>query len=186
MARGRRGSLVAVVGALVLISCSSHGTPVGGNTTIPATTSTTTAPATSDLMVDGVRPGVLQNPFYAPVTISQVTCGLAPKGGEFVRIDLPPGTGTTTPGSVMTRATAVIVVPGGAVLVDPTDPTHVLYAENMANITTTATGGPLAVFVLTLANFASRGANGLSVVVGNVQVNGSYQCPATAVPYPGT
>ena len=186
MGRWRRGSLVAVVGALALVGCSSHGTPVGGNTTIPATTTTTTAPATSDLMVDGVRPGVLLNPFYAPVTVTQVTCGLAPKGGEFVRIDLPPGTGTTTPGSVMTRATAVIVVPGAAVLVDPTAPAHVLYAENMATITTTTAIGPAAVFVLTLSNFASRGDNGLSVVVGNVQVNGTYQCPAAAVPYPGT
>jgi hypothetical protein len=178
--------MVAVVGALALVSCSSHGTPVGGNTTVPATTTTTTAPATSDLTVDGVRPGVLQSPFYASVTVTQVTCGQAPKGGAFVRIDLPPGTGTTTPGSVMTRATAIIVVPGAAVLVDPTDPSRVLYAENMTNITTTTAIGPAAVFVLTLANFTSRGANGLTVVVGNVQVNGTYQCPATSVPYPGT
>jgi hypothetical protein len=71
-------------------------------------------------------------------------------------------------------------------VVDPTDPTRVLYAENMANITTTATGGPLSVFVLTLANVASQGGDGLTVIVGNVQINGSYQCPATAVPYPGT
>src|SRR5580658_7914625 len=131
VARWRRGALVAVVGALGLMGCSGHLAAVGPTTTIATTT--TTMPATSDLMVDGVRPGVLENPFYAPVTVTQVTCGVAPKGGEFVRIDLPPGTGTTTPGSVMTRATAVIVVPGGAVLVDPTDPTHVLYAENMAN-----------------------------------------------------
>lgn len=184
--RTSRLTLAAVLGAFVLVGCGAKATPITGNTTTVPATTTTTAAATSDLMVQGVRPGVLQAPFYAPVTVTHVSCGVAPKGGVFVRVDLPPGTGTTTPGSVMTKATAVIVVPGGAVLVDPTDPSHVLYAENMANITTTTGSGPNAVFVLTLGNFAGRGGDGLSVVVGNVQVNGNYQCPPTAVAYPGT
>jgi hypothetical protein len=176
-------SLVVIVGALALVGCSSKSAVVGPTTTIATTT--TTAPATSDLMVDGVRPGVLQPKFYPPITVSQVSCGVAPKGGVFVRIDLPAGPAGTPPGTVLTKPTAVIVVPGGAVLVDPTAGTDVLYAESMATITTTAGGGPQAVFVLTLGNFASRGADGLSVVVGNIQINGNYQCPA-AVPYPGT
>jgi hypothetical protein len=52
----------------------------------------------------------------------------------------------------------------------------------MKSITT----GNHGAFVLTLGNLVSTGGDGLSVVTGNVQVNGDYECPATDVAYPGT
>lgn len=152
-------------------------------TTVAASTTSTTAPSATSLVVDGVSPGVLQAPFYPQVTVTQVSCGSAPKGGVFVRIDLPAGGAGTPAHSVLAAPTAVIVVPGAAILIDPRYPNHVLYEEGMQSITT-GTGSEA--FVLTLANFVGTGADGATVEVGNVQVNGGYQCPAAQVPYPGT
>ena len=150
-------------------------------TTTTASTTTTTAPSETQLSVDGVRPGVLQAPFYPPITVTQVSCGPAPKGGQFVRIDLPAGGPGTPSNSVMSHATALIVVPEAAILIDPRYPQRVLYSEAMASISTTMND-----FVLTLANNVGTGANGAVVEVGNVQVSGGFQCPAAQVPYPGT
>jgi len=162
--------------------CSKAG--VGQTTTtIAAVTTSTTAPSATSLTVDGVSPGVLQPPFYPQVTVTQVSCGAAPKGGVFVRIDLPAGGAGTPAHSVLAAPTAVIVVPGAAILINPHYPNHVLYQEGMASITT---GTGIEDIVLTLANFVGTGADGATVAVGNVQVNGSYQCPPTQVPYPGT
>jgi hypothetical protein len=188
---GMRFAIGAVALTLVLVGCSSGKKTAAPTTTVAATTTTTAA--LSQLTVDGQPPGscaegsgatcVLRPPFYPQITVTQVTCGPAPKGGTFVRIDLPAG-GTGTPAhTVFTEPTAVIVVNGGAVLVNPSHVDTVLYDEAMTSITTAAQGG---VFVLAMTNAASRGADGLTVEVGAVQINGGYQCPATAVAYPGT
>lgn len=84
--------------------------------------------------------------------------------------------------SVLTEPTAVIVANGGAVLVNPHYLDDVLYDEVMSSVSTAEQG----VLVLALTNDLARGGDGLSVEVGAVQINGNYQCPATAVPYPGT
>jgi hypothetical protein len=173
--------LGALVGAAWLVACGSSKAAAPA-TTIATTTTSTTIPAVSNLTVVGVRPAVLQAPFYPQITATQVTCGLAPKGGRFVRVDLPAGGAGTPAKSVLTVPTAVIVVPGGAVLVDPRYLTRALYAENMKSITTATQGA----FVLTLGNVVRTGGDGLSVVTGNVQVNGDYECPATDVAFPGT
>ena len=176
----RRAAVVgAVVGPLALTGCG-HG--VAGTalptTTVPPTTSTT-APVTSKLEVTGVRPGVLQNPFYPMITVTSVTCGAAPAKGRFVRIVLPPGGPGTPARSALTEPTAVIVVPGEARLVDRTS--KVLYDERMPSIVTAAQGA----FVLTMENVAGTSGSGLSVQVGALQLNGDYTCPDADVAYPG-
>lgn len=179
--RGRL--LVAVVCALAVAGCGHAALtspPTPTTTLAPTTTSTTVAD--SNLTVVGVRPGVLQAPFYPQTTVTRVSCGVAPMGGRFVRLDLAPGAAGTPAGSVLTVPTAVIVVPGGAVLLDPRFLSKVLYAESMKSITTATQGA----FVLTLQNAAGGGGDGLTVVAGNVQVYGDYVCPDTDVAYPGT
>jgi hypothetical protein len=179
-----RRPLAVLAGAFVVVGvvgCSSSKT-AAPTTTIATTTTSTIPPVVSNLMVDGVRPGVLQAPFYPPITVTQVVCGVDPKGGRFVRIDLPAGASGTPGRTVLTEPTAVLVTPGEAVLFDPRFSTRYLYTEGMANIATSTAG----VFVLTLGNYYATGGDGLTVVVGNVQINGDYQCPATDVVYPGT
>jgi hypothetical protein len=132
-------------------------------------------------MATGVRPAVSQPPFYPPITITSVSCGVFPKGGRFVRVDLPASPASPAK-TVLTKPTAVIVAPGGAILVDPRYTTRVLYSESMPSITTAKQGA----FVLTMHNTARTGGDGLSVVTGAVQVNGNYACPAVDVTYPGT
>jgi hypothetical protein len=132
-------------------------------------------------MVDGVRPGVLQAPFYPQVTVTTVTCGVV-NGKRFVRVDVPAGAPGTTVKSVLTMPTAVFIAPGAAVLVDPRFLTRILYAENMKSVVVATQGS----FVLTMQNVARTGGDGLSVQVGNVRVIGDYECPATDVAYPGT
>jgi hypothetical protein len=105
-----------------------------------------------------------------------------PKGGRFVRIDVPAGIAGTTAKSVLTKPTAVIVVPGAAVLVDSRFIERVLYSEGMKSITVSTQGS----FVLTMVNLVKNGGDGLTVQVGNVRVIGDYECPATDVAYPGT
>ena len=179
---GRIG-IVGAVAALGLVGCSAGKTATGPTTTtIAAPPTSTTMAATSSLIVDGVRPGVLQAPFYPQITVNQVTCGVDPGRGRFVLIDLPPGIAGTTAKSVLTQPTAVIVVPGAAVLVNLQYLHRVLYQEAMTSITTATQG----VFVLSMVNFFATGGSGLTVEVGAVQLNGSYQCPAVDVPYPGT
>ncbi|MDQ1427595.1 MAG: hypothetical protein QOK39_1071, partial [Acidimicrobiaceae bacterium] len=102
--------------------------------------------------------------------------------GRFVRVDLPAGAAGTPAKSVLTNATAVLVAPGGAVLVDPRYITRPLYAEAMKSVATAKEGA----FVLTLHNVNATGGDKLSVVDGNVQVYGDYQCPGTDAAYPGT
>jgi hypothetical protein len=170
------------VGGLGLAACKSSTAATAPATTVASTTTTTAVAAVSSLMVDGVRPGVLQAPFFPQVTVAQVTCGAAPKGGRFVRIDVPAGGAGTTAKSVLTKPTAVIVVPGAAVLADPRFINRALYAEAMKSITIDTHGS----FVLTMANLVKQGGDGLAVEVGNVRVIGDYQCPATDVAYPGT
>jgi hypothetical protein len=177
-----RGQLVlAMAAVLLLVGCGHSKEALTTTTTATTTTTSTSVAAASSLVAVGVRPGVLQAPFYPQVTITQVTCGAAPKGGRFVRLDLPAGGAGTPARSVLTKATAVIVVPGAAVLVDPRYVTRVLYVEGMKSVTTATQGA----FVLTLHNLVATGGDGLAVEVGNVQVNGDYQCPATDVTYPG-
>lgn len=180
--RGRRLGVAAVSGALWLAGCSRSAASLPPTTVATTSTTSTTVPVVSNLMIDGVRPGVLQAPFYPQATVTQVTCGTAPKGGRFVRIDLPAGAAGTTARSVLTKPTAVIVVTGAAVVVDPRFVNRVLYAEAMKSITVSTQGS----FVLTMSNLQKVGGDGLSVQVGNVRVIGGYQCPATDVAYPGT
>ena len=180
-ATAKRWLLVALVCALAVAGCG-HAALTSPPTTTMAPTTTSTTVADSNLTVVGVRPGVLQAPFYPQTTVTRVSCGVAPMGGRFVRLDLAPGAAGTPPGSVLTVPTAVIVVPGGAVLLDPRFLSKVLYAESMKSITTATQGA----FVLTLQNAAGGGGDGLTVVAGNVQVYGDYQCPDTDVAYPGT
>jgi hypothetical protein len=177
-----RWSLVALIAVTLVAACGTSKTTAPPTSTTTAVTTTTTQPATSNLTVDGVRPGVLQAPFYPQITVTQVTCGAAPKGGRFIRINLPPGGAGTPARSVLTKATAVIIVPGAALLIDPRYGTRTLYAEAMPSIATATSGG----LVLTLANLVAAGGDGLAVEVGNVQINGDYQCPASDVSYPGT
>ncbi|MDQ1443078.1 MAG: hypothetical protein QOG97_3306 [Acidimicrobiaceae bacterium] len=185
---GRRGGLFGTVAtlagvvAIVALGACSNSKAAVATTTIATTTTSTTLAAVSQLTVVGVRPAVLQAPFYPQLTVTQVSCGKAPQGGRFVRVDLPAGGAGTPAKSVLTQPTAVIVVSGGAVLVDPRYITRVLYAESMKSITTATHGA----FVLTLGNLAKTGGDGLSVVVGNVQVNGDYECPGADVAFPGT
>ncbi len=182
MGRGdsrRRRALAAVV-ALAVVGCSHTNTAVT-TTTIATTTTSTVVPVVSNLTVTGVRPGVLQAPFFPPATVTQVSCGLAPNGGRFVRIDIPAGAAGTPAKTVMTVPTAVLVTPGSAALSDPRYLARILYSETMKSITTATQGA----FVLTLQNMAGVGGDGLSVEVGNVQVVGDYECPATDTPYPG-
>jgi hypothetical protein len=169
------------VAAVALVACSSAKTATPA-TTIATTTTSTTVAALSSLTVVGVRPAVLQAPFYPQITVTQVSCGPSPKGGRFVRVDLPAGGPGTAAKSVLTHPTAVVVVPGAAVLVDPRFLTKALYSETMKSITTSTQGA----FVLTLGNLLRTGGDGLAVVTGNVQVNGDYECPATDVAFPGT
>ncbi|MGH9125187.1 MAG: hypothetical protein ACRDZ8_10745 [Acidimicrobiales bacterium] len=165
--------------AACLAGCSKSS--VGQTTTTVAATTTSTTPSATSLTIDGVTPGVLQAPFYPQVTVTKVTCGAAPKGGMFVRIDLPAGGPGTPAHSVLAAPTAVIVVPGAAILINPQYPNRVLYEEAMQSIATGAGD-----FVLTLANFVGTGADGATVEVGNVQISGGFQCPSAQIPYPGT
>lgn len=170
-----------MVAVAALAGCKG-GTAVT-KVTVPSTSTTsTTAPALSQLNVVGVRPGVLQAPFYPQITVTQVSCGVDPGRGRFVRIDLPAGGAGTPVHTVFTKPTAVIVVPGAAVVVDPRYPHRVLYDEAMINITT----GTQGVFVLSMSNFNATGSDGLTVAAGALQLNGDYQCPTTDVAYPGT
>jgi hypothetical protein len=174
--------MIGAVGvAATLVGCSRSPASVAPTTIAPTTTTSTTIPASS-LTVVGVRPGVLQAPFYPQATVGQVSCGVAPNGGRFVRIDVPAGAAGTPAHSVLTNATAVIVVPGGAMLSDPRFLTRTLYSETMKSITTSTQGA----LVLTLQNVAATGGDGSPVEVGNVQVVGDYECPATDAAYPGT
>ncbi len=196
MARSRRGAsggrrsplsvgvAVAVGVAVVLVAMAgcSHSVATSATTTVaPTSTTSTTVAAVSSLMIDGVRPGVLQAPFYPLVTVDHVTCGTGPKG-HFVRIDVPAGVAGTTAKSVMTVPTAVVVVAGAAILFDPRYSTRALYAEAMKSIVVSTSGS----FVLTMVSTARTGGDGLSVQTGNVRVIGDYQCPSTDVAYPGT
>ncbi len=182
-ARVRARALMGLaVASLAALGGCSHSTAAAPPPTIATTTTSTTVPVSSSLTVVGVRPGVLQAPFYPQVTVSQVSCGVSPTGGRFVRVNLPAGGAGTSPKSVLTVPTAVVVVPGAAVLVDPRFTTRVLYLETMKSITTASQGA----FVLTLQNLAKAGGDGLSVAVGNVQVNGDYECPTVDVAFPGT
>ncbi len=180
--RGGRLARAGVSGALLLAACSHSVATVPPTTVASTTTTSTTVAVVSNLTIDGVRPAVLQAPFYPQVKVTQVTCGAAPKGGRFVRIDLPAGAAGTTGKSVLTKPTAVIVVPGAAVLVDPRFINRALYAEAMKSIAVSTQGS----FVLNMVNLAKLGGDGLSVQVGSVRVVGGYQCPATDVAYPGT
>lgn len=183
----------AAILIVVLVGCSSGKKALVSTTTVATTT--TTAAAVSQLTVDGQPPGscaegagstcVIRAPFYPQITVTQVSCGPAPKGGTFVRIDLPAGAAGTPARTVLSEPTAVIIVNGGAVLVNPNYIDDVLYDEAMTSITTTNSPGG-GVFVLALTNDASRGHDGLTVEDGAVQINGGYQCPATPVAYPGT
>jgi len=178
---GRAAVLVAMVGPLTTAGCAhGAGQPALPATTVAATTTTTAAPVTSNLEVTGVRAGVLQPPFYPKVMVTSVTCGAAPTKGRFVRLDLPPGAAGTPARSALTEPTAVIVVPGEAMLVDKSN--KVLYEEKMPSIATATQGG----FVLTMESTTGASADGLSVQSGALQVNGGYICPATDVAYPGT
>jgi len=171
-----------VAGALILVGCGHSTAAVPPTSTIAPTTTSTTVPAVSKLTVVGVRPGVNQAPFYPQTTVVTVSCGATSQGGRFVRIDLPAGAAGTPGRSVLTSVTAVFVAPGGAVLVDPRYITRALYAEAMKSVTTAKEGA----FVLTLHNVNATGGDKLSVVAGNVQVYGDYQCPGTDVAFPGT
>ena len=91
-----------------------------------------------------------------------------------MRVDLPAGAAGTPAKSVLTNATAVLVAPGGAVLVDPRFITRPLYAEAMKSVATAKEGA----FVLTLHNVT---ANRRRQAVG-----GGRQCPALrGLPVPG-
>ncbi|HEX3541952.1 MAG TPA: hypothetical protein VHT75_16075 [Acidimicrobiales bacterium] len=171
---------VAMAG-LLLVGCGG-GKAALATTTIATTTTSTTAPVVSNLTAVGVRPGVNQAPFYPQVMVTRVTCGPAPKGGRFVRVDLPAGPAGTPAKSALTHPTAVIVVPNAAILVDPRFLSRVLYVEAMKSVTTATQGA----FVLTLHNLVATGGDGLAVEAGNVQLIGDYQCPAADVAYPGT
>ena len=179
---GSTGWAGAALAGLLLVGCGHSKAALPTTTVAPTTTSTTMPPASSNLTVVGVRPGVLQAPFYPQVMVSQVSCGPAPKGGRFVRIDLPAGPAGTPAKSVLTQRTAVIVVPSAAILVDPRFLSRVLYVEAMKSVTTATQGA----FVLTLHNLVGTGGDGLTVEAGNVQINGDYQCPPADVAYPGT
>lgn len=170
----------AVVAAVTLAGCGGSKAAAPPTTTIPTTTTTTAPPAVSKLTIVGVRPGVNQAPFYPQITVTQVTCGASPQGGRFVRIDLPVGAAGTPARTALTNPTVVIVATGGAVLLDPRYLTRVLYAESMKSVSTAKQGA----FVLTLHNVASTTSDKLSVVTGNVQVYGDYECPAADVAYP--
>jgi hypothetical protein len=178
----RRWPLGAVAGALILVGCEHSTAAAPPTSAIATTTTSTTEPAVSKLTVVGVRAGVNQAPFYPQITVAAVSCGVAPQGGRFVRIDLPAGAAGTPAKSVLTNPTAVLVAPGGAVLVDPRYITRPLYAEAMKSVATAKEGA----FVLTLHNVSATGGDKLSVVAGNVQIYGDYQCPGTDVAYPGT
>jgi hypothetical protein len=183
--RGRLGAvaaLSALVPALVLAGCGGSKAAGPATTTIPATTTTTAPPVVSKLTVVGVRPGVNQPPFYPQITVTQVSCGVSPQGGRYVRVDLPVGGAGTPARTALTDPTAVIVATGGAVLLDPKYLTRVLYAESMKSVTTAKQGA----FVLTLHNVTSTSGDKLSVVAGNVQVYGDYECPDADIAYPGT
>jgi hypothetical protein len=170
-----------MVAVVALAGCKAGSAAT--KATVPSTSTTsTTAPPASQLTIVGVRPGVLQAPFYPQITVSQVSCGVDPGRGRFVRVDLPPGGAGTPAHTVFTKPTAVIVVPGAAVVVDPRYLHRVLYDEAMKNITT----GTQGVFVLSMVNFYASGGDGLTVEAGAMQLNGGYQCPATDVAYPGT
>ena len=136
-----------LAGLLGLAGCGHTTTTLPPKTVASTTTTSTTIPVLSSLMIDGVRPRVLQAPFYPQVTVTQVTCGV-PKGGRFVRVDLPAGIAGTTAKSVLTKPTAVIIVPGAAVLVDPRFIERVLYSEGMKSIAVSTQGS----FVLTMVN----------------------------------
>jgi hypothetical protein len=132
-------------------------------------TTSTTMPPVSSLSIQGVKPAVLQAPFYPMVTVSTVSCGTGP-AGRFVRLDLPPGPAGTPVQSGMTRPTYVIVLPGRAELRDATG--RVLYRDPNRSIAP-ATHGSLVLALI------GSGEN-------DVQVNGGYACPDADVAYPGT
>ena len=168
---------------VALFGCGSKSPTAQPPVTLPAaTTTSTTLPLVSKITAVGVRSGVSQPPFYPQVMVTAVSCGAFPKGGRFVRISLPAGGAGTPIKTVMTKPTAVIVAPGGAILIDPRYATRALYAESMPSITTAKQGA----FVLTMQNSSKAGGDGLTVVAGAVQVNGDYACPAVDVAYPGT
>ncbi len=177
----RRAALLTVmVGPLGLAGCGHRATHTVLSTTTAAATTTTAPPVLSKLAVTGVRPGVLQDPFYPMVTVTSVRCGAAPAKGRFVRVDLPAGGSGTPAHSAMTEPTAVIVVPGESKVVDRAN--KVLYDEKMPSIIT----APQGAFVLTMETVASTSSSGLSVQVGVLQLNGDYICPDADVAYPGT
>jgi hypothetical protein len=84
-----------VAGAVILVGCGHSTAAAPPTSTIAPTTTSTTQPAVSKLTVVGVRPGVNQAPFYPQITVVTVSCGAAPQGGRFVRVDLPAGAART-------------------------------------------------------------------------------------------
>jgi hypothetical protein len=165
-----------LVAALLCAACSSTTKHAGP----PTTTTSTPAPpaAVSNLIVNGVSPGVEQAPFYPATTVTYVACGPVP-GGNFLEFIVPPGTAPGYTQSAMANATAVIVVPGEAVLVDRTGKT--LYQQKLAGITTGTQGA----LVLSLTNATSTSGAGGVVESGAVDVSGTFKCAITNAKYPG-
>jgi hypothetical protein len=158
--------LLVVPLAVAACTSSPKAAPVPSSTVALATT---TLPPLSNLSVQGVKPGVLQAPFYPMVTVSTVSCGTGP-GGRFVRLDLPAGPAGTPAQTGLSQPTYVIVLPGKAELRDGAS--RVLYRDPNKGIAP-ATRGSLVLALI------GAGEN-------DVQVNGGYTCPDTDVAYPGT
>jgi hypothetical protein len=163
--------------ACLCAACGHSSHPPASSPTTVANTPTTAPPA-SDLLVSGVSPGVEQAPFYPPTTVTYVACGPVP-GGTFAEFIVPGGTTPAYTRSAMGSATAVIVVPGEAVLVDRTGKT--LYQQNLAGITTGTQGA----LVLSMTNQTYTNGSGQPVEAGAVNVSGSYACAVTNAKYPG-
>jgi hypothetical protein len=174
----------ALVGAALALGCGlftacghSSPAPSAATTTTIVHTPTTAAPRSS-LLVTGVSPGVEQAPFYPATTVTYVACGPVP-GGNFVDFIVPGG---STPGytsSALASPTAVIVVPGEAVLIDRTGKT--LYEQKLSGITTGTQGA----LVLSMPNATYTGGSGQPVEAGAVNVSGTFTCATTNTKYPG-
>jgi hypothetical protein len=167
--------------AMVVAGCGG-GAKSASTATLPPTTvlPTTAPPATTALQVSGVGPIPLQPPFYPQVTVTAVSCGDAPGGGRFVRIDLPAGQPGTPAGSVLVDQSSVMVVPGKAVLLDHTG--KVVYEEDRASIATARQGA----MIVSLTNVTGRGGDGRTVESGAIDISGDYGCPAADQIFPGS
>jgi len=172
----------ALVASAALVGCSSGSGPASqaAPTTVlvPTTAAPTTAAPTTDLTVAGVGPGVMETPFYPTTTITSVTCGVAP-GGMFVEVTIPGGAPPTPSRSALAESTTVVVVNNQAVLKDHTG--KVLYRQSG----TGDLAGRQGDFVLSMPSDTYIGGDDREVIVGAVNVEGNYVCPATNVPFPG-